>query len=152
MTRDTIEDLIRRGYAARLNGDLDFLVEELFGPDPSFTLIGNPEESPVSAGVTGKAPFRVVLGSLMELVEWQEHAFLDILIDGSRAAVRSRLKVRSVPTGLTADLEIFDLLTFEGGRIVAFVQFVDTLTAARLMGDATPVIARLQQAQATGFA
>ena len=55
------------------------------------------------------------------------------VIEGSKAAVHWRSKVRSSLTGETVVTELFDLVEFEDGRISSFLQFCDTALAHRLM-------------------
>jgi len=59
--------------------------------------------------------------------------FVSMLIDGSKAAVQWRAKIRSAVTGETVETDLFDLIELEGGRIKSFFEFCDTALAARMM-------------------
>jgi len=66
-----------------------------------------------------------------------------ILVEGDKAVVHWRGKIRSTVTGEIVDTELVDLFEFKDGRISSFVEFCDTALAARLMqaNDAPPVAA-----------
>jgi ketosteroid isomerase-like protein len=54
------------------------------------------------------------------------------VVEGSKAAVRTRIKVTSTVTGQTAETETADFIEVKDGRIISFVQYCDTALAAKL--------------------
>ena len=131
MDRATIESILREAYAARVAGDAEGTVRH-FADDAVVELAGAKEASPVPVRCTGREPLRTVMAGLIDAFTFSDHQILSFLIDGSRAAVHARLRVRSAATGNEAVTETFDLVTFEDGKIASFKQFCDTALAAKL--------------------
>ena len=130
---DRIAALVRAAYEARRRGDLDAVMTH-FSPRAQFMLVGSPAASPVPSSALGAAAVREVLRRLMASFEMDELELLDLLVDGSRAAVHWRARIRAPATGAEAETELLDLLAFEDDKIVSFRQFADTALAARLLG------------------
>ena len=103
-SRQDIDRTLRDAYAARQRGDLDAL-GGLFAPHARFQMADS-SASPIAASM---------------------------LIDGSKAAVQWRAKMRSAVTGETVETDLFDLIEMEEGRIKSFFEFCDTALAARMM-------------------
>jgi ketosteroid isomerase-like protein len=116
MNRSEIERLLNALYAARVRGDAAAIVEK-FANDAVFRIAGSPQASPVAAETLGARSLRNLLDQLIRAFEFKDHKILTLLIDGSRAAVLSRVTVRSVASGATATTEIFDLVEVADGRI-----------------------------------
>ena len=130
--RFEIERVLEEAYAARKRGDVDGILR-LFSADVHFQLAGSISASPIPLRTAGAAQFRTVLDRLVRTFEWVDQQILCMLIDGSRAAVHWRGKIRSTATGETVDTELVDIVEFKDGRIVSFVEFCDTALATRLM-------------------
>jgi hypothetical protein len=62
--------------------------------------------------------------------EMLSHVFLDILIDGQRAAVRWASDVRHRGTGSRGRIECFEHIVLHGGRIASITEFFDTWSTA----------------------
>ena len=74
-----------------------------------------------------------VLAALQEI--WRSYEFLAyqpqfVLADGEHACVYVAAQVRDRASGRTAGLELCDVMRLEGGRIVWFREFVDSVRAA----------------------
>jgi ketosteroid isomerase-like protein len=66
-----------------------------------------------------------------------DFSFLDVVIDGDKAAVRWRATVRLISTGQAFSTEFAHFLRFEAGKVVSMIGFVDTaLTRQILSGNA----------------
>lgn len=130
--RSQIERVLKETYAARKRGDVDGILR-LFSVDAHFQLAGSISASPMPLRTAGTAEFRTALERLIRTFEWVDQEILCMLIDGSRAAVHWRGKIRSTVTGETVDTELVDIVAFENGRIVSFVEFCDTALAMRLL-------------------
>jgi ketosteroid isomerase-like protein len=137
MDRASVEKVIREGYAARMRGDLDVTCH-YFSDDASFAIAGSPEASPVASSVTGCGNIRGALAGLMGAVEFLRHDFLDVVVEGDRAAVHSRVRLRATGTGEEAETDFLDLITVRDGKIHSFMQFCDTALAAKLLGGGAP--------------
>jgi ketosteroid isomerase-like protein len=59
-----------------------------------------------------------------------------MMIDGERAAVHSRVKIRYVPRNMTVTTDLLDTFHFRDGKIVEFVEFADTALVKDLMSPA----------------
>ena len=57
-----------------------------------------------------------------------------MIVEGNRAAVHSRARVRAKATGDEAVTEMVDLVELQDGKISSFQQFCDTAVANRLLG------------------
>ena len=77
-----------------------------------------------------------MLAGMMKTFEVLDHQIVSMLIDGSKAAVQWRARLRSTITGETVEtdlFDLFDLIEMEDGRIRSFFEFCDTALAARMM-------------------
>jgi len=129
--REDMERTRRDAYAARQRGDLDAL-GRLFAPHARFQMAGS-SASPIATLVEGAEQYRPLLAGMIKTFEVLDHKIVSMLIDGSKAAVQWRAKMRSSVTGETVDTDLFDLIEMEGGRITSFLEFSDTALAARMM-------------------
>jgi ketosteroid isomerase-like protein len=129
--REDMERTRRDAYAARQRGDLDAL-GRLFAPHARFQMAGS-SASPIATLVEGAEQYRPLLAGMIKTFEVLDHKIVSMLIDGSKAAVQWRAKMRSSVTGETVDTDLFDLIEMEGGRITSFLEFCDTALAARMM-------------------
>ena len=73
------------------------------------------------------------LDALSRIFAVLEHQIVSMLIDGSKAAVQWRAKMRSAITGETVETDLCDLIEMEDGRVKSFFEFCDTALAARMM-------------------
>jgi ketosteroid isomerase-like protein len=130
-SREDVERTLREVYAARQRGDLDAIVRN-FAPHARFQMAGS-KVSPIATCVEGADQLRPLLAGMIKTFEVLDHQVITILIDGSKAAVQWRAKMRSTVTGETVETDPFDLVEIENGRIKSFLEFCDTALAARLM-------------------
>jgi ketosteroid isomerase-like protein len=130
--RSAIEATLRQSYAARQRGDVEAICA-LFAEHPHFEMAGASEASPVALRATDQGGFRAALAGLMDAFEFLDYEILSIVIDGSKAAVHWRARVRATATGREAVTELLDIVAFENGKIASFKQFCDTALAAKMM-------------------
>jgi ketosteroid isomerase-like protein len=130
-SRADIERILRDAYAARQLGDLDALAG-IFAPHARFQMAGS-NASPIATLVEGAEQYRPLLAGMIKTFEVLEHDILTMLIDGSKAAVQWRARMRSTVTGETVETDLFDLVEIEDGRIKSFYEFCDTALAVRMM-------------------
>jgi ketosteroid isomerase-like protein len=130
-SREDIERSLRDVYAARQRGDLD-AIGRIFAPHARFQMAGS-NASPVAVRVEGAEQYRPLLAGMIKTFEVLDHQIVSMLIDGSKAAVQWRARLRSTITGETVETDLFDLIEMEDGRIRSFLEFCDTALAARMM-------------------
>ena len=101
-------------------------------PHARFQMAGS-NASPIAVLVEGAEQYRPLLAGMIKTFDILEHKIVSMLIDGSKAAVQWRARMRSTITGETVETDLFDLIEMEDGRIRSFFEFCDTALAARMM-------------------
>ncbi len=133
--RSQVEKLLKEAYDARKRGDLDALCG-YFADNPTFVMAGAREASPIAVQCVDGDTFRTVVDAMIKTFEWIDHQILSMIIDGPKAAVHWRGRIRSAVTGEDVVTELVDIITLSGGKIQSFVEFCDTALAAKMMaGD-----------------
>jgi ketosteroid isomerase-like protein len=120
--REEIDSLLRGLYAARLHGDLD-AVCKTFADDAVFQIAGAGQVSPVSNRAVGVGEFRPLLAVMIKSFRLRDQVILDLLIDGTKAAVHWRAGVHSRITGTMALTEFVSLVDVRNGRIASYLEF-----------------------------
>jgi ketosteroid isomerase-like protein len=70
---------------------------------------------------------------LIALFEFIDRNIICMVIDGERAAVHSRVKIKYVPQNRIVTTDLLDTFHFRDGKIVEFVEFADTALIKNLM-------------------
>jgi ketosteroid isomerase-like protein len=118
-----IERLLLALYAARVRGDLA-AVCGTFADDANFQVAGaSSTASPISMRAIGVGEFRPLLAIMLKTFKLSEHTILAMLIDGAKAGVHWRAKIRSRITGTTILTELIDVVEIRNGRIVSYIEF-----------------------------
>ena len=130
--RSQIEKLLTDAYAARKRGDVDAICE-CFAANPIFTMAGAREASPIAVQCTDGTTFRSLMNGLVQTFEWLDQQILSMIIDGSKAAVHWRGRIRSTLSGDEVVTELVDVVTINDGKIQSMIEFSDTALAAKLM-------------------
>ncbi len=136
MDRGQVERLLAEAYAARRRGDVDGICA-CFADNPSFVMAGARETSPIAVQCTDSTTFRTVMNGMIATFEWLDQEILAMIIDGPKAAVHWRGRVRSTLTGDEVVTELVDVITVRDSKIQSFVEFADTALAAKLMTTET---------------
>ena len=126
------DKLIRKLYAARVVGDIDAMVAAPCLPTCISRLPATPRRARWPGGSRGADKLRPQLAQLVKAFTFHSYDITALVVEGSRAAVRAKANITSVTTGATVDMELADFIEVKDGRIVSFVQFIDTALAARL--------------------
>ena len=134
--RETMLELIGRAYAARGRGDLDELMTA-FHPEAVFTLAGDKRTLEVTGTVQGYRNLRETLAGFIDTFDFVQREILSEVVEGDRAAVHSRLVVRYNPTGATHTTDVFDLFTFEDGKIIELVEAADNALIKEMLSGAS---------------
>lgn len=133
MNREQMLEVMRKTYAARVKGDVDATVG-MFTPDAKFKLNASaPQKAAVVHATAGADNMRSALTQLVDAFEFQTCDIIDAVVEGSKAAIRIRFKVRSNQTGNVAVTESLDLVEFHDGKIASYTQFFDSAMADRLI-------------------
>ncbi|MET0278968.1 MAG: nuclear transport factor 2 family protein [Pseudorhodoplanes sp.] len=136
MNREAMLNVMREGYAARVKGDVDGLLAS-FTPDAKFRLnASSPQKAAVVHACAGAGEMRTSLEQLVDAFEFLSCDIVDSIVEGSKAAIRIRFKVRARHTGNVAVTESLDLIEFRDGKISSYTQFFDTAIADRLAAPA----------------
>ena len=130
--RSKVEKLLTDAYAARKRGDVE-AVCGYFAENPSFVLAGARETSPIAVQSTDGATFRTLMSGLVTTFEWLDQQILSMIIEGPKAAVYWRGRIRSALTGEVVVTEFVDVITVRDGKIQSLIEFTDTALAAKLM-------------------
>jgi ketosteroid isomerase-like protein len=131
--RNDVEAFVRGIYERRKSGDIEGIIAG-FAPDAQFRLAGDAALAPLTTAVRSHAPLRGLMEQLVAAWDWSDYRVDAVLVDGNRVAVYGNGTMHYGPGKAPFVTETFDLLTIEGGKIVDFVQFCDTHSAARAMG------------------
>lgn len=131
--RSSVEKVLREAYEARVRGDID-TIGRIFADNARFEVAGSSQVSAIPARVEGAGQIRPLVGQMIKTFQMSDLRILSMIIEGSKAAVHWRVKVRSSVTGETADTQLVDIVEVKDGRITSFVEFCDTALASRLMG------------------
>jgi ketosteroid isomerase-like protein len=131
--RYQVEALIKQAYAARRRGDIDAICD-CFAENPTFVMAGASSASPIAVQCTEGNTFRILLAGLIHSFEWIDQQILSMIVDGPRAAVHWRGRMRSTASGDEVVTELVDVVTIDDGKIQSFIEFCDTALATIMMG------------------
>ena len=123
-TRQEIESLLEKAYAARKKGDVKEILP-LFTESGRFKAVG----AEAARGHAEQGPALEGLIKAFELLDYKIHC---MVIEGTKAAVHWRGTFRSSATGKIAETDLLDLIEVKDGRIASFDNFFDTALAAKL--------------------
>jgi ketosteroid isomerase-like protein len=124
-SREAMIDTIYRAYDARGKGDIEGLMAA-FHPNAVFELKGEKDVLEVAGAVRGHSNVRAALTGFIETFEFMKRDIVDAMVEGDRAAVHSRLKVRFVPKDIVFTSDVLDTFRFEDGKIIELLEFTDT--------------------------
>jgi ketosteroid isomerase-like protein len=123
--RASIPHIIHEAYAARDSGDIERCLKCL-GPDASFRLVGGIGGSPPNRATSGPDELRKALQGLFRDFIFVDRKIDTFVVDGDRAGVHSRVKLRYIPNGNVLETELFDLWHVKDGKVVSLIEFADT--------------------------
>jgi ketosteroid isomerase-like protein len=131
--REAMIETIYRAYDARAKGDINGLMAA-FHPDAVFELKGEKSVLEVAGAVQGHPNVLIALTGFIENFEFMKRDIVAAVVEGDRAAVHSRLKVRFVPKDIVFTSDVLDTFRFEDGKIIELVEFVDTAIIKSVVG------------------
>ena len=118
-SREAMIDTIYRAYDARGKGDIEGLMAA-FHPNAVFELKGEKDMLEVAGAVRGHQGVRAAMTGFIEAFEFLKRDIVDAMVDGDRAAVHSRLKVRFIPKEV--------VFTSDGARYIQIRRWKDHRT------------------------
>jgi ketosteroid isomerase-like protein len=136
-----LEAVVREMYAARIRGDVDGILRHT-DDDVEFSIAGCAASSAIPCAVHGSQALRDVMGRLISAFEFRNGHVIDMLVEGERAVVRSRVEVRVPGSDEAAETELVDLITFRDGKVLSFRQYADTALARRLLASNERAVAQ----------
>lgn len=120
-----IRGVIEAAYDARTREDVEDIMA-LFADDAVFRLAATADLGEMSKPLHGHAEIRAAIETMCATWDWSNFPRVDIIVQGSTAAVHSSGEMIHTPSGDTFQFEIFDKIRVENGKIVEFVEFLDT--------------------------
>ena len=130
--RSDVESVVKTAYAARMHRDMEAL-RNVFSEDARFQMAGSNLASAVAVKTVGFSEYFPILKEMITVFEWLDHQILNMIVDGPKAAVHWRGKIRSTVTGETVETELMDFFEIRDGRIASLIEFCDTALAQQLM-------------------
>jgi hypothetical protein len=129
-----IESILLKAYDLRKSSDIEAVLSAL-APNAVYHLSGSEKASPIARRASGQAELRAMLKQIIDSFDLVEYTIKDMIIDGTRAAVRWTGKFRFRPTQKVLESDIAHFWTLEDGKITALVEFCDTAyVSAVLLG------------------
>jgi ketosteroid isomerase-like protein len=132
--RREVETVVEDLFAARVAGDFDSL-REAFAEGATFQLAGSSDESLPAATAKGHPEIMSLLERLVANYVLSNFTILKTLVDGETAAVHWRTTVHDTETDRTFTSELAAFIETENGKVVSFIEFLDTGLAAKILGD-----------------
>ena len=128
MDRNETEAFIKSLYAARADGDMDALARA-FADDARFQIAGSSDVSILATLAEGHEAVMGLLQTMVDTLALEDVALLDLIIDGNKVAVRWRATVQLATVGESYETELADFIEIKDGKIVSFIEFLDTALA-----------------------
>ena len=122
MDRAEFEQLLRRLYLARVNGDVAGLCR-LFAGDAQFRIAGSSDGKPIAIAARGMNEVRAWLTVMVKTFRLSDQRVLSMLLDGEHAAVHWQAKIHSRVTGAVVSTELVDLIKVRDTYITSYSEF-----------------------------
>jgi ketosteroid isomerase-like protein len=122
MDRAEFEQLLRRLYLARVNGDVAGLCR-LFAEDAQFRIAGSSDGKPIAISARGVSEVRAWLTVMVKTFRLSNQSVLSMLVEGEGAAVHWRANIHSRVTGAVVATELVDLIRVRDSCITSYSEF-----------------------------
>jgi ketosteroid isomerase-like protein len=132
-SREAMIETIHQAYDARDKSDIEGLMAA-FHPNAVFELKGEKDIVEIAGAVQGHSNLRAAMTALIETFEFVKRDIVEAIVEGDRAAVRSRATIRFTPKDIVVTTDILDMFRFEDGKITELVEFADTALIKSLVG------------------
>jgi ketosteroid isomerase-like protein len=124
-SREAMIEAIYRAYDARGRGDIEGIMAA-FHPNAVFELKGEKDLLEVAGAVQGQPNLRAAMTGFIETFEFVKRDIVDVIVEGDRAVVHSRVEIRFIPKDVVVTTDILDTFRFEDGKIAELLEFADT--------------------------
>jgi len=106
----------------------------LMEPSFHFRICGADQLDPLTRPASDPSQVQAMITALVD--DWDLSGLRNesIHVDGDTAFVHRKGKVRHIPSGKVIDTELMDKITVKDGRLVKYIQFVDTFLVAKTVG------------------
>jgi ketosteroid isomerase-like protein len=131
--RRELEDAIREFFKVRNDKDIEAIMAML-DPACSFRIVGNDRLGRMTQRVDDPETMRVAVRALIADWDLSNVSIISLHVDGETIFAHRAGQIRYVPSNVYINTEFLDKVTFRDGRIVDFVEFVDTLMVADTIG------------------
>ena len=81
--------------------------------------------------VKGKFDIKNLMQGMIAGLDLTDFTIVEMLIDGPSAAVRWRATIHHTGTGQIFKTELADFITIANGKVISFIEFLDTALAAK---------------------
>lgn len=130
---ETTRKIVHEIYGHFHRGDIG-AVGDYLADDVDWHIEGPAEVFAFGGSCSGRQAVMTALRTLLDRYEHLQHEPRFILVDGSRACLFARAKIRDRGTGGVATADICDLMELKDGKVVWFREIFDTLSAAEQLG------------------
>ena len=132
---DSIEiaDRIQGAYEALAISDIDLFLSA-FTPDARWHLLANGAGLPFTGVHIGQVAIRRLISSIFREFTMRDFFIDDMIVGENSAAVRWSSLSTSIATGRQSQIDVFDHLVLQDGRIASLTQFFDTAAVAEAAG------------------
>jgi ketosteroid isomerase-like protein len=131
--RSILQDTLRDFYDARGNRDLDKAMSFVH-PDCCFRIVGTESLAPFTQTVRTIPRINDAAVALFEMWDLQGMRTVNAYFDGDVALVHRAGSVTHRPTGQSFESEFMDKFTFKDGKVIEYLQFIDTYQIAKVAG------------------
>lgn len=140
MTKSHIEiaDWLDAAYEALSINDIDLFLTA-FAPNARWNLLGHGTGMPFAGVHVGKESIRQMIQLIFADFKMRDFFIEDIIVNGNAAAVRWSVLSTSLSTGHQVQLEVFDHIILQDGKIASVTQFFDSAAVAVTAGRVAPV-------------
>ena len=125
VSKPDVKGIIEKAYETRRREDVDEALD-YFHPNATFRIVANSSLGEISQSFTGHDALRAAFEQFFKTWDWRDFPIKDIIVDGNKAAVHSCGTMHHAPSRTDFTYEILDIVTLEDGKIVDFVEFLDT--------------------------
>jgi ketosteroid isomerase-like protein len=130
--RDEVARALHAFYDARGRGDLAATLDFIH-PECTFRIMGNEELLPLTASASGLAEIAIAAEVLFASWDLSGLRSLDMTIEGDTACVHRHGVIRFIPSDVSFETELMDKIAFKEGKMIEFLQFVDTHIIAKVL-------------------
>lgn len=126
-------DLVEKFWKLRNIPDTSAMLA-LMSPDFHFQICGADQLHPLTQPASNPEQVRATITALVRDWDLSGVKTLSIHAAGETAFVHRKGDVRHIPSGRVIDTEFMDKITVRDGRLVEYLEFVDTFLIARTCG------------------